>query len=72
MSATMDVDSFRKYFNNCPVVYLEGRTFPVTIYHSKMKQEDYQYAAICTIFQLHATTPPKFVIDLINKYVYYL
>lgn len=55
----MDVDSFRKYFNNCPVVYLEGRTFPVTIYHSKMKQEDYQYAAICTIFQLHATTPPK-------------
>ncbi|XP_047041649.1 ATP-dependent RNA helicase DHX33 [Helicoverpa zea] len=57
MSATMDVDSFRKYFQNCPVIYLEGRTFPVTIYHSKKKQEDYQYAAVCTIFQLHATTP---------------
>ncbi|XP_049887810.1 ATP-dependent RNA helicase DHX33-like isoform X2 [Pectinophora gossypiella] len=57
MSATMDVDTFRKYYDNCPVVYLEGRTYPVTIYHSKMKQEDYQYAAVCTIFQLHATTP---------------
>ncbi|XP_075992156.1 ATP-dependent RNA helicase DHX33-like [Anticarsia gemmatalis] len=57
MSATMDVDAFRKYFNNCNVIYLEGRTFPVTIYHSKMKQDDYQYAAICTIFQLHSTTP---------------
>uniref|UniRef100_A0A2A4IVS7 RNA helicase n=1 Tax=Heliothis virescens TaxID=7102 RepID=A0A2A4IVS7_HELVI len=57
MSATMDVDSFRKYFQNCPVIYLEGRTFPVTIYHSKKKLEDYQYAAVCTIFQLHATTP---------------
>ncbi|KAM3959053.1 LOW QUALITY PROTEIN: ATP-dependent RNA helicase DHX33 [Aphomia sociella] len=59
MSATMDVDTFRNYYDNCPVIYLEGRTYPVTIYHSKMKQEDYQYAAVCTIFQLHATTPPN-------------
>ncbi|RVE42253.1 hypothetical protein evm_013095 [Chilo suppressalis] len=59
MSATMDVDTFRKYFDNCPVIYLEGRSYPVTIYHSKMKQEDYQYAALCTIFQLHATLPSE-------------
>ncbi|KAL4719031.1 hypothetical protein ACJJTC_000390 [Scirpophaga incertulas] len=59
MSATMDVDTFQKYFDNCPVVYLEGRSYPVTIYHSKIKHEDYQYAAICTIFQLHATLPPE-------------
>ncbi|XP_059059424.1 ATP-dependent RNA helicase DHX33-like [Achroia grisella] len=59
MSATMDVDTFRQYYDNCPVIYLEGRTYPVTIYHSKLKQEDYQYAAVCTIFQLHATTPPN-------------
>ncbi|XP_063376129.1 ATP-dependent RNA helicase DHX33-like [Cydia fagiglandana] len=57
MSATMDVDTFRTYFNNCPVIYLEGRTHPVTIYHSKMKQEDYQYAAVCTLFELHRTMP---------------
>ncbi|XP_045459302.1 ATP-dependent RNA helicase DHX33-like [Melitaea cinxia] len=57
MSATMDVDRFRNFYENCPVIYLEGRTYPVTIYHSKTKHEDYQYAAVCTIFQLHATTP---------------
>ncbi|XP_072936689.1 ATP-dependent RNA helicase DHX33 [Epargyreus clarus] len=57
MSATMDVDTFSKYYDNCPVIYLEGRTYPVTIYHSKMKHEDYQYAALCAIFQLHVTTP---------------
>ncbi|VVD05982.1 unnamed protein product [Leptidea sinapis] len=57
MSATMDVDTFRNYYDNCPVIYLEGRTYPVTIYHSKMKQDDYQYAVVCAIFQLHVTTP---------------
>lgn len=61
MSATMDVDRFRNFYDNCPVIYLEGRTYPVTIYHSKTKHEDYQYAAVCTIFQLHATTPAKYV-----------
>lgn len=59
MSATMDVDSFRNYFDECPVIYLEGRTHPVTIYHTKMKQDDYQYAIVCTIFQLHMSTPAK-------------
>ncbi|KAI8427726.1 hypothetical protein MSG28_002158 [Choristoneura fumiferana] len=57
MSATMDVDTFRNYFDNCPVIYLEGRAYPVTIYHSKIKQEDYQYAAVCTLFELHRTMP---------------
>ncbi|CAF4759975.1 unnamed protein product [Pieris macdunnoughi] len=57
MSATMDVDTFRNYYDNCSVVYLEGRTYPVTIYHSKTKQDDYQYSVVCAIFQLHVTTP---------------
>ncbi|KPJ11773.1 Putative ATP-dependent RNA helicase DHX33 [Papilio machaon] len=57
MSATMDVDSFKNYYDECPVIYLEGRAHPVTIYHTKMKHEDYQYAALCTIFQLHTTSP---------------
>ncbi|CAK1603285.1 unnamed protein product [Parnassius mnemosyne] len=57
MSATMDVDLFKKYYDDCPVIYLEGRTHPVTIYHAKLKQDDYQYAVVCTIFQLHVSTP---------------
>lgn len=58
----MDVDSFRNYFDNCQVIYLEGRAHHVTIYHSKIKLDDYQYAAVCTIFQLHATTPAEYVL----------
>lgn len=32
MSATIDVTLFTQYFNNCPVVYIEGRTYPVQTY----------------------------------------
>ena len=34
MSATMDVDHFSQYFNNAPVLYLEGRLHPIEV---KMK-----------------------------------
>lgn len=59
MSATMDVDVFSKYLNGCPVIYLEGRTFPVTIYHTKNQPNDYQQTALCTVFQLHKDSPIK-------------
>lgn len=59
MSATMDVDHFSKYFDNCPVLYLPGRTFPVTIHHTKQKQEDYMFAAIATLFEIHLKAPPQ-------------
>lgn len=32
MSATIDDTLFREYFNNCPVVTVEGRLFPVETY----------------------------------------
>ena len=31
MSATMDVDHFSQYFNNAPVLYIEGRQFPIRV-----------------------------------------
>ena len=31
MSATMDVDHFSHYFNNAPVLYIEGRQFPIRV-----------------------------------------
>lgn len=37
MSATMDADKFQKYFK-APVLYLEGRQFPVAIYHTTRYQ----------------------------------
>jgi ATP-dependent RNA helicase DHX33 len=59
MSATMDVDHFSKYFGECPVLYLPGRTHPVTIHHTKQKQEDYMFAAIATLLKIHLNTPPQ-------------
>ena len=31
MSATLDADKFSKYFQNCPVLQIPGRTFPVDV-----------------------------------------
>lgn len=56
-SATMDVDHFSKYFDNCPVLYLPGRTYPVQVLHSKQRQEDYMFASLATLFEIHKTAP---------------
>lgn len=37
-SATLDAERFGKFFNNCPIIQVPGRIFPVDIYHSKTKQ----------------------------------
>ncbi|KAL3883496.1 hypothetical protein ACJMK2_029753, partial [Sinanodonta woodiana] len=29
MSATLDAEKFSKYFNNCPIINIPGRTYPV-------------------------------------------
>lgn len=58
MSATMDVDKFAKYFQ-APVVYLEGRQYPIRIFHAAKSQEDYAFAALVTAFQIHREAPEK-------------
>lgn len=57
MSATMDVDHFAKYFNNCSVIYLEGRLFPVQVFHAKKNHANLDYQEIClyTLFTIHTT-----------------
>jgi ATP-dependent RNA helicase DHX36 len=35
MSATMQEEKFQQYFLNCPIYYISGRTFPVSIYYLK-------------------------------------
>lgn len=59
MSATMDVDHFSKYFNDCQAVYLEGRTFPVNIFYAVTPHDDYQTACVATFFKIHKEAPPK-------------
>uniref|UniRef100_T1IZ17 RNA helicase n=1 Tax=Strigamia maritima TaxID=126957 RepID=T1IZ17_STRMM len=57
MSATMDVDSFSSYFNNAPVLYLEGRQYPVQIMYAKENQSDYLFSVLVTVFQIHQEQP---------------
>lgn len=59
MSATMDVDHFSNYFNNCKTVYLEGRTYPIKVMHVKRPQDDYIFAVLSTLFTIHQSAPPK-------------
>lgn len=59
MSATMDVDHFSKYFDNCPVLYLPGHMHDVSIHHTKHKQEDYMFAALSTLFEIHLNAPAQ-------------
>ncbi|XP_029649141.1 ATP-dependent RNA helicase DHX33 [Octopus sinensis] len=58
MSATMDVDHFSSYFSSCPVLYLEGRQFPVKLYYTSEHQSDYSFSALVTVFQIHREVPP--------------
>lgn len=59
MSATMDVDHFSEYFNNCKTVYLEGRTYPIKVLHVKEPQEDYLQAVLSTLYTIHQSAPAK-------------
>lgn len=59
MSATMDVDHFARYFGGCECVYLEGRTYPVQVYHAVKPQIEYVQACVSTLFEIHRTAPAK-------------
>lgn len=53
MSATMNVDNFSAYFNNAPVLVVQGRTFPISTFHPESFQEDYIASALTTVYQIH-------------------
>ncbi|KAG0684326.1 DEAH-box ATP-dependent RNA helicase prp22 [Pichia californica] len=56
-SATLDSTKFSRYFNNCPVFHIQGRTFPVKIYYTKTPELDYIEATIDTIIDVHTNNP---------------
>ncbi|WPH04601.1 pre-mrna-splicing factor atp-dependent rna helicase prp22 [Acrodontium crateriforme] len=56
-SATLDAEKFSTYFNECPILTIPGRTFPVEIMYSREPESDYLDAALTTIMQIHLTEP---------------
>lgn len=56
-SATLDAEKFSKYFNQCPIFTIPGRTFPVDILYAKKADEDYLNATLLTVQQIHESEP---------------
>ena len=56
-SATLDAEKFSKYFFDCPIFTIPGRTFPVEILYCKEPEPDYLEAAMITVMQIHLSEP---------------
>lgn len=56
-SATLDAEKFSRYFFDCPIFTIPGRTYPVEIMYCKEPEEDYLEACMTTVMQIHLTEP---------------
>jgi len=54
-SATLDSQKFSHYFEDCPIIQIPGRTFPVEVLFSREPETDYFAAAIDCIMQIHVS-----------------
>eukprot|EP00494_Astrolonche_serrata_P032872 UN33141 len=59
MSATLDVEKFSKFFDDCPVIEVEGKMFPVSIMYTEKKQHDFLDSALTSIQQVHLADKEK-------------
>merc|ERR1712180_233021 len=59
MSATLDAGKFSKYFNDCPLISIPGKCWPVEIFYTPEPEKDYIEAAIRTCIQIHLTEKQK-------------
>lgn len=57
-SATLDSEKFSRYFFDCPIFTIPGRTFPVETLHTKEPESDYLEAALMAVMQIHLSEPP--------------
>lgn len=56
-SATLDAEKFSRYFFDCPIFTIPGRTFPVEILYTKEPELDYLDAALLCVMQIHLSEP---------------
>ena len=57
-SATLQVDKFSKYFDDCPVFKIPGRSYPVEIVYEPEPVVDYLQAAVQCCLKIHRDEPP--------------
>ncbi|OQV19010.1 putative ATP-dependent RNA helicase DHX33 [Hypsibius exemplaris] len=58
MSATMDIERMRTFWKDAPVLYIPGKTFPVTIKYMPAPVDDYTHTAMVAVFQIHREEDP--------------
>jgi ATP-dependent RNA helicase DHX8/PRP22 len=56
-SATLDAEKFSKYYFECPIFSIPGRTFPVEILYATKPETDYVEASLTTVMQIHLSEP---------------
>ncbi|VDN29721.1 unnamed protein product [Gongylonema pulchrum] len=62
MSATLETDALSEYFDNAPVFFVQGRTYPVQVFYANSldkKDDDYLFNVIATVLQIHRTEPMR-------------
>ncbi|TDH68582.1 hypothetical protein CCR75_000973 [Bremia lactucae] len=56
-SATLDAEKFSRYYFDCPIFTIPGRTFPVEILYTKEPELDYLDASLLCVMQIHLSEP---------------
>jgi pre-mRNA-splicing factor ATP-dependent RNA helicase DHX16 len=54
-SATLDAQAFSAYWDDAPVLWIPGRTYPVEIYYTAQPESNYISACLTTIWQIHTS-----------------
>ncbi|GAB7361675.1 hypothetical protein MBLNU230_g1725t1 [Neophaeotheca triangularis] len=57
-SATLDAEKFSNYFNQCPILSIPGRTYPVEIMYAREPESDYLDAALTSVMEIHLNQEP--------------
>jgi HrpA-like RNA helicase len=62
MSATLNVDKFSRFFDDCPIFNIPGRTFDVDVLHQRegsfsSLRQSYLQKTIDTVMHIHCTEP---------------
>ncbi|ANQ06777.1 ATP-dependent RNA helicase prh1 [Plasmodium coatneyi] len=53
MSATLDVDTFKNFFSDPPIISIPHKLHPVSIFYPIKPVEDYLISVVCTVLQIH-------------------
>ena len=57
MSATLDMDKFKTYFNPAPLIKVPGRMYNVSVFYTQAPVKDYVGASIDHVVRIHAEEP---------------